>query len=436
MDGRRAYILAVTALFILASLLVGYLSSNLGPNSDSLAGTSVEPVRIAIGLEAPGYYSFKVNARVEVEVKQGNETVYHEVRDNDPITLQWYRAIVTIIFQGYVWGITWLDTTGTARGMIDTEYGGINPVAYIQLGTDCTRATESDIKLGNPIYTVKPTLKYYHDTVLTTYRFVYTASVTPGVSLTLCEVGLLLQVDVDTSSTTSATYLLVARDNIGPVTVSAGSTVTVTYTIEMPYNTERGFNINFYHIIGNYLLGFIGTNGTRLPIYDRSGTLLVGIDLGYSGYTTVPADLLGIAPVICFGYCEFTDTGNVFTIVKFQDGLCCPAGKTRYLGTSGAVTYRDIRISTATIGGFYIMLSANPYWDLLITAYIYPGITPGVYLFNHYYARCLTSTPTGYFLTCLPLIFYAPDTTSLRSTVTLTYNSVGTIVIELLFRTG
>jgi len=229
LDGRRAYVVVVTVLFILASFILGYMSPNLG--SRSLTEGYVEPVRVAIGLEAPGYYSFKANARVEVEVRQGNETLYHEVRDNDPITLQWYRAIVTIIFHGYVWGITWLDTTGTARGMIETEYDGapVNPVAYIQLGTDCTRATENDIRLGNPVYTVKPTLKYHHDIALATYRFVYTASVELGVSLTLCEVGLVLEVDVDTTSNVARAYLLVARDNIGPVTVPAGSTVTVTY---------------------------------------------------------------------------------------------------------------------------------------------------------------------------------------------------------------
>jgi len=45
LDGRRVYILAVTVLFVLASMIVGYLSPGLGSRSlyEGVVAGSLEP---------------------------------------------------------------------------------------------------------------------------------------------------------------------------------------------------------------------------------------------------------------------------------------------------------------------------------------------------------------------------------------------------------
>jgi len=283
--------------------------------------------------------------------------------------------------------------------------------------------------------------------VLSTYRFVYTAHIVPSVSITLCEVGLLLEVDVDMTSSISRTRLLVARDNIGPVTAPAGSTITVTYTIEMPYNTAGGFNMNFYHVVGNYLLGLKGTNGTTLPIYTHNNQRVDIIDLGAPGaYILVLG--LNVGDAIRVG-------GNAFTIVTFIPNFLVAS-----VGASSTITYTNVRISVATVGGLYIVLSGTNVNTRIPVASLSPTVTPGIYQYLNYnllcryittytttttvtetwntvytYTNTYTYTLTPTITICNILIFYAPHTTNIGTRIPYPVGT-GTIVVEILYRSG
>jgi len=216
-----------------------------------------------------------ITASVEVKVLRNGEVIGHYEKVGDPITKQFYYMLVDNLF-GWVRTSSpkyWYDTGGNTRTWIDTEEEGQNPIAYIAIGQGSGTPSRNDYALFSEVMKDKAEVTLTDDTANNKYVITYTKTFTSQSSFNLTEVGLMLYVDYSASQCVYKTYVLIAHDVLqSPLNVSVGDSISVTYTIEVPYDTGGPFTKTFYAIFINYFLGYKGTSGSSLTIVYESGS--------------------------------------------------------------------------------------------------------------------------------------------------------------------
>jgi len=211
-----------------------------------------------------------ITASVEVKVLRNGEVIGHYEKVGDPITKQFYYMLVDNLFG---WCCTsspkyWYDTGGKTRTTTNVEDVGVNPIAYIAIGQGSGTPSRNDYALFSEVMKDKAEVTLTDDTTNNKYVITYTKTFTSQTSFNLTEVGLMLYVDAGGN-----TYVLIAHDVLqSPLNVSVGDSISVTYTIEVPYDTGGPFTKTFYAILINYFLGYKGTSGSSLTLISEGGS--------------------------------------------------------------------------------------------------------------------------------------------------------------------
>lgn len=257
-------------------------------------GENVVEVGIALGIQKPGHASLVMEASYTVTLVRNGTEIMRIKKDGDPITTHFYRLVANTLLGFYRKNIiSWTDITGTARSTaIDTEFAGRNPLMYIAIGTGTGTLSPNRNAMFNML-TMNPvnTSSHISHTDTGTSRIItYVRPFTFTASYTITEVALILEVDVDLSSSSgvSIARVLVAHDLLPqPVSVVSGDVLTVTYAITIPYTESGPLTRNFINALINYMLGFTRATGTRLPMTHQGGsngivdTACDRTDLGY-----------------------------------------------------------------------------------------------------------------------------------------------------------
>jgi len=241
--------------------------------------------RIVFGGEEPGHASLRLSASYEIKVYRRGELVAVRHKEDDPITIHWYRMVANMMF-GFIrdGALTWLDTGGSPRKWADTEDHGLNPVMYVALGSGVGTPSINDHKLFNEEVKDKAEMNVEDDIVNQRYTVMFTKTFTITQAFTLTEVGLILKVDTNIGTGSSYAYLLVAHDMVSPpVDLVENDAVAVTYIITIPYNVNGPFTKWFYHALINYWLGYLGTAGRYLEMKYEGGAN-GRIDTAYDRY--------------------------------------------------------------------------------------------------------------------------------------------------------
>jgi len=263
-------------------------------------------LKIVLGkdVDEPGVASLKITASYEIKVYRGGELIVTRHKENDPISIQWYRMVANMMF-GFIkdGAVTWYDTGYNERTWVDTAGAGIDPRMYIALGSGSGTPSRSDYKLFNEVTKDISSMSVTDDSSNLRFIIMYTKTFTVSSSFTLTEVGLELYVD---SGYTSA-YLLVAHDAVSPsVSLVSGDSVAVTYQITIPYNTNGPFTKWFYYILIDYWLGYKGTTGNILSPKGESGSTGI-VDTYIDTYWSGPGK-----------WCDSVD--GEYTFVEVGDG--------------------------------------------------------------------------------------------------------------------
>mgnify|MGYP001772663565 CR=1 FL=1 len=266
--GKRIGIIVFTVLMVTVAVGGSYIYSNIYREQ-------VIREYIILGGEKPGYASLNVVASYHIALIRDGRVVEERVKENDPITIQWYRLVANMML-GFVRksgnSQAWFATDGNTYRWIDIEQVGYNSSLRIVLGTGAGTPSRNDYKMFAEYTSDTPSMSVVDDQANNRYVVTATKSFTITSSATLTEVGLYLYVDVDTSGGTNGKYILIAHDIINPpVSVVTGDTVTVTYTITIPYNTNGPFTRWFYNALISYFLGYKGTTGNQLGLKAESG---------------------------------------------------------------------------------------------------------------------------------------------------------------------
>ena len=233
-------------------------------------------LRIVLGedVDEPGVASLKITASYHILVYDSYGNVKAERhKENDPISIQWYRMVANMMF-GFIrsGALTWYDTGYNERKYADFENEGINPKAYIALGDGAGTPSLYDYKLFNEITKDVPDMAVNDDATNQQYIVTYTKTFVIDTDFTLTEIGLLLYLDTDLSGGILGVYLLVAHDSVSPsIDLVTGDSVSITYQLTIPYNTDGPFTRWFYNALIDYFLGYKGTTGSALSIKFESG---------------------------------------------------------------------------------------------------------------------------------------------------------------------
>ncbi len=254
--------------------------------------------RILLGGDRPGYASLKLTCSYNIVVNRGGSIIANISETNDPLTIQFYRIIANMLF-GYIrdGALTWYDTGYNSHTWIDTETVSsssmFNPKIYIALGSGSGTPSRLDYAMFNLVDKALASMSVTDDTNNNRYIVLYTKTFTIVQAFTLREVGLLLYVDTDPTEDISYAYVLIAHDIVdAPVDLLPQDSVTVTYRIYIPYNTNGPFTKWFYHALINYYLGYKGTTGNMLTLKKTGGATGV-IDTGVDNvpyYANDPKD--------------------------------------------------------------------------------------------------------------------------------------------------
>jgi len=266
-------------------------------------------LKILFGRESsePGVASLKITASYEIKVYRDGELIAERHKENDPITIQWYRMVANMMF-GFIrsGALTWYDTGYNARTWVDTEQdyvsgdkmyvGSYNPVMYVVLGSGSGTPSSYDYKMFSEVTKAVPDMTVTDDSVNSQYIVTYTKTFTIQQDFTLTEVGLELRLDIDTSGGRTLVYVLVAHDSVSPsISLVEGDSVAITYEITIPYTTTGPFTRWFYNALINYWLGYTGTTGypnnqprgSFLTLKaESSNTGVIDTALDYFGYDT------------------------------------------------------------------------------------------------------------------------------------------------------
>ena len=240
----------------------------------------------------------KLTASYDIKVYRNGELVATRHKDNDPISINWYKLLANFLLLGTDSGqlFTWYDTSYNTHTAIDTEqdtasytvfetwsYGFFNPKMYIVLGNGTGTPSLYDYKLFNQVMSDKASMTVQDDTVNQRFIITYTRTFLIKQQFTLAEVGLELQVDVNTGNSRTLANVLVCHDTVQPsITLYPNDAVSVTYRVEMPYSNAGVFTEWFYDAIIDYMLGYKGTTGNSLTLKFTSGNTGV-IDTGTDG---------------------------------------------------------------------------------------------------------------------------------------------------------
>jgi len=131
----------------------------------------------------------------------------------------------------YLW---FNDTSGVAHRYMDTEYGGVNPKPYISVGNGSKVFNEEIYCLSSPISTRTADILYTltSDNLTVNLSAVFTFDADYQIS----EVGLIINVDSDTWSTTSTYDILILYMPLGtPINVHAGQSLVFRITITFKF---------------------------------------------------------------------------------------------------------------------------------------------------------------------------------------------------------
>jgi len=296
MLSRRYRLVAVTVLLTIAVLLGNYaltLVQNNNIETDiqetTPANNTISPspydwtidnndavrLRILLGRESnePGVASLKITASYHIVVERDGRVIAERYKENDPISIQWYRMVADMMF-GFIrsGALTWYDTGYNSRTWVDTGYGGISPKAYIALGNGSGTPSLYDYKLFSEVTKAVSSMSVQDDATNQQYIVTYTKTFTIQQDFTLTEVGLLLYLDVYEYYDKTYAYLLVAHDSVSPsIDLVDGDSVSITYQLTIPYNTNGPFTRWFYNALINYWLGYKGTTGSSLTLKAEGG---------------------------------------------------------------------------------------------------------------------------------------------------------------------
>jgi len=255
-------------------------------------------LRIVLGedVDEPGVASLKITASYHILVYDSNGNVKAERhKENDPISIQWYRMVANMMF-GFIrsGALTWYDTGYNERTWVDTRFCGYDdayshdPRAYIALGNGSGTPSLYEYKIFSEVTKDLPSITVTDDTANSQYIVTYTKTFTIDSDFTLTEVGLLLRMDVDASVSgdKNFVYMLVAHDSVSPsIDLVTGDSVSITYQLTIPYNPDGPFTRWFYNALINYWLGYRGTTGSALTLKAESGNN-GGIDTAMDDYGT------------------------------------------------------------------------------------------------------------------------------------------------------
>ena len=242
-------------------------------------------LRIVLGedVDEPGVASLKITASYHILVYDSYGNVKAERhKENDPISIQWYRMVANMMF-GFIrsGALTWYDTGYNERTWVDTELvdhkgsntaSYFNPKAYISLGDGSGTPSLYDYKMFSEVTKDVPEMTVTDDSANSQYIVTYTKTFTIQQDFTLTEVGLLLYFDVAGVGATTYVYLLVAHDSVSPsIDLVDGDSVSITYQLTIPYNPDGPFTRWFYNALINYWLGYKGSTGSALTLKAESG---------------------------------------------------------------------------------------------------------------------------------------------------------------------
>ncbi len=296
---RLIRLIGITIMFITAVLIANYtIITHTPQNTPETQATKPVKLRILFGKESnePNTASLKITASYHIKVYRDGKLVAERHKENDPITIQWYRMVANMMF-GFIrsGALTWYDTEYNSRTWVDTDQYGIDPKMYIALGSGSGTPSLYDYKLFNEVTKDVASMSVTVDSVNERYIVMYTKTFTITSGFTLTEVGLVLYVDVDTTNSKTGRYLLVAHDSVSPsIDLASGDSVSITYQLTIPYNSNGVFTRWFYNALINYWLGYKGTTGSSLTLKAESGYTGI-IDTAadeYYNYDHDPCDIV------------------------------------------------------------------------------------------------------------------------------------------------
>ncbi len=217
----------------------------------------------------------KLSASYDIKVYRHGKLVAERSKDNDPISINWYKLVANFLLLGTDSGqlFSWYDTGYNTHTAIDTEANGENPIMYIVLGNGTGTPSLNDYKLFNQVMSDKAVMTVQDDTINQRFIIIYTKTFLIKQQFTLTEVGMILSTNVGS--------VLFCHDLVQPsVQLYPNDAVSITYRVEIPYNNAGIFTEWFYDALIDYMLGYKGTTGNSLTLKFAS-TNTGAIDSGY-----------------------------------------------------------------------------------------------------------------------------------------------------------
>ena len=242
----------------------------------------------------------KLSASYDIKVYRHGKLVAERSKDNDPISINWYKLVANFLLLGTNSGqlFSWYDTGYNTHTSINTEFTYTyddhayiyNPVMYIALGNGTGTPSLNDYKLFNQVMSEEAVMTVQDDAVNQRFIITYTKTFLIKQQFTLTEVGLILNVNVGGSTHAN---VLFCHDLVQPsVQLYPNDAVSITYRVEIPYNNAGVFTEWFYNALIDYMLGYKGTTGNSLTLKFASGntgSIDSGTDYSYHVTATVPA---------------------------------------------------------------------------------------------------------------------------------------------------
>jgi len=218
----------------------------------------------------------------------------------DPVLRNFYILVYDYLLGGRGSGktISFVDTLGYLRSVMDTHSGGYDPYIVIQIGNGTNPVSPTDHALSNLLYENRTPTESIGENATHIY-YNYTAEFFIDKNVNITEAGLALRnIDIESSSLASGTIVLIARELLdSAIQLVAGDYLIVSYTI---YVKKSGnFVDGFYNLSHNYF--FKTSSGPYLEFNDTSGVAHRYMDTESGGVNPKPSISIGN------GYKAFTE---------------------------------------------------------------------------------------------------------------------------------
>ena len=275
---------AKTIIVATLAALLGIASALMLNNMDRVVTnkTTVMPISINLNQQISLRKTFDIYLKLTV-IRNGQVV---DVREDykDPILKNFYVFVYNYFLGGRAAGRTmrYVDTSGTARTYVDTEYGTANPhYIGVAIGNGTTPVSPTDYKLASWYASSLSPYEMFGDN--STHGWInYTAEFYIDTNINISEAGLFLySVDAYQFGGETSVSVYITRDIIYPsVQLQVDDYLIVTYVV---YIKKSGnFVENFYILLHNYI--FRNETYPMLSYNDTSGASYYYVDTEHGGY--------------------------------------------------------------------------------------------------------------------------------------------------------